>query len=126
MIRSAMRTVENRWEINNAIFAFGQFREPLENLVFGSRVQSRRGFVQDQELRIAKVSTRQGHFLPLPSGQVQPAFETAAQQLFVAFRQSPDNLIGKALLRGATNVGFGIEIDPSRPRCSDRRSSRTA
>ena len=106
--------------------AFGQFGEPLENFVFGARVQRSRGFVQNQQLRIAKISASQRYFLPFAAGKIEPAFEAAAQQLVVAFRQSPDNRIGQTLLRGATNVVLRNRDRSGRPRCSGARSSHTA
>ena len=45
-MRSAIRTVEKRWEIKNRHFPFGELLKVLEDFVFGLRIQGCRGLIQ--------------------------------------------------------------------------------
>ena len=82
-MRSAMRTVENRCEINSAILPAGQFGEALKHLEFAARVERRSGLVEDQHLRVAQVGAGQRDLLPFAAGKIDAAFEAAAQHLLV-------------------------------------------
>ena len=86
-MRSAMRTVENRWEINSAIFPVGQLGEALKNFVFAARIQRCGGFIENQQLRIAEIGSSQRHLLPFSAGEVDPAIKSPPQHLFVMQRQ---------------------------------------
>ena len=82
-MRSAMRTVEKRCEINSAILPLGQFSEAAENLKFAAGIERGSGFVENQQLRVAQVGASQGNFLPFSAGKIHAPVEAAPQHLFI-------------------------------------------
>ena len=89
--------------------AAGKIGEALEHLIFRARIERRRGFVQNQELGIAHVRASQSELLPLAAGEIGTAFKTPAEHLIVAARQTPDDCIGEALIRGLVDTRLVIE-----------------
>ena len=88
--------------------ALGKFGETLEDFKFAAGVEGRGGFVEDEELGVAEVSTGERDLLPLASGKFDAAFETAAKHLVIATLQLVDNRIGKALVSGEFDLSVGI------------------
>ena len=74
-MRSAMRTVEKRCEMNSAILPVGEFGEPLKHLILASRIQRGGGFVKNQQLRIAQVGASQRQLLPFAAGKIDATFK---------------------------------------------------
>src|SRR5713101_3329281 len=72
----------------------------LENLELAARVERRGGLVQNQKLRIAQISARQGNFLPLPAGKIQARLEAPAQHLFIASWQLRNHPVGQTFAGG--------------------------
>src|SRR5512143_3379453 len=80
--------------------ALAQFLEALEHLELRARVERRRGLVQNQELRIAHVGTRDRNLLPLASGEVDAGSKALAKDLVVSLGKLPYDLVCQAALRG--------------------------
>src|SRR5579883_271936 len=81
--------------------ALGQLREPAEDLVFRQGVQRGRGFVQDQNLRVAQIRARQSELLPLTTRKVHAAFKPAPEHLVQAVRKPVNDLQSAAFRRRA-------------------------
>ena len=103
-MRSAIRTVEKRCEISSAILPVRQFRESLEHLVLGARVERRRRLVENQQLRVAQVRAGQRHLLPLAAREVHAAFEAPSEQLIVALPAAAGSPASARLLRAASST----------------------
>src|SRR5260370_11534656 len=58
--------------------------QPLEQVVLGLRIQRRRWFVEEQDLRVAHERSRERDLLPLATRQVHPVVEPLAQRGVVA------------------------------------------
>ena len=97
-IRSAIRTVEKRWEMSRVIFPYSQVIEAFEYFIFSSRIERRRRFVKNQHLRVAKISARQCDALPFSSRKIDARLKTPPQHLIVSARQLCHNLVGQRLL----------------------------
>ena len=78
-MRSAMRTVEKRCEMNSAILPVGEFGEALEHFELAARIEGSSGLVENQQLRVAQVSPGQGELLPFAARKIDAGFETPAQ-----------------------------------------------
>src|ERR1019366_4561861 len=98
-IRSAMRTVENRWEISIAM------RARVSSLNrWNTSYSARASSVAVGSSRISNcgsryVSARQSELLPLAPGQIHATLETPAHHLVVPARQTVDHTFGQALHR---------------------------
>ena len=82
-------------------FSLGQFRKSLKDFLFTARIERCRGLIQDQQLCIPQIGTRQRHALPLSSRKVDTALKTASQLLLHSARKACDHFIRKAHLGGA-------------------------
>src|SRR5271155_2658352 len=78
-----------------------KFGKAVKYFELAARIECGSGFVENQQLRVAKISPRQGDFLPFATGKIDPLFEAAPKHLVVAVGESSDGLIGHALLRCA-------------------------
>src|SRR3954452_13277923 len=82
---NAVRHANRRETVRNQDrhLAGRKFDKALVNLEFGAGVEAGCRFVEDQNLCVPHVSTRQGDFLPLTSGQVYAALEAPSEHLVV-------------------------------------------
>src|SRR5215510_6644946 len=58
-----------------------QLLEPLEDLIFGSRVKRRSRLVQNKQLSVPHIGASEPYFLPLASRQIDAALKAPAQHL---------------------------------------------
>src|SRR5215472_2259293 len=93
--------------------ALNQLRETLKHFMLGTRIERRRWFVENQELRVAQVRTGQRNLLPLSSGQLNAALEAATEQLVVAIGQFLYQVLGIAFHRRRPNLKRVVgDLDP--------------
>ena len=90
--------------------SFREFGEALEDLKLGARVERGGGFVEDQELGIAHVGSRQRDLLPLPHGEVGAALKAAAEHVRIAIGQVGGHIGGERFLGGGFNPGQAGEF----------------
>ena len=96
-MRSAMRTVENLWEMNSAVLPAVSSAKRRKTLEFAARVERSRWLIQDEKLRVAQIGARQRQFLPLAAGKIDSRLEAAAQHLVVTPGKPLHHFIGQAL-----------------------------
>src|SRR5690606_20903245 len=70
-----------------------QLAETPEHFVLRTRIECGGGLVEDEELRVAHVSTRDRDLLPLAARQIHTRAEALADDLVVAVRQQRDHTI---------------------------------
>src|SRR4051794_23447867 len=92
-------------------FSLCQLSESLEHLVFRTRIECSRRFIQNQELGVPKVCTRKCKLLPFAARKIHTAFKSSAEQLVVSARQTLDHGISEALLRCGLNVALRVILD---------------
>ena len=66
-------------------FAFSQFREALEDLELAAGIECSSWFIENEQLRIAKIGAGESQLLPFAAGKVYARFKAAAKHLVVAF-----------------------------------------
>src|SRR3979411_2183894 len=59
--------------------SFGQLGKALKHFELTARVESRRWFVQNKQLRFAKIGAGERHLLPLATGELDSSLEAAAE-----------------------------------------------
>ena len=87
-----MRTVEKRCEISSAILPWVSSAKSVEDLALGSGIERGRGFVEDQQLRVAQIGPGQGDLLPLSAGEIHAAFKAPSEHLPITQRKPRDDL----------------------------------
>ena len=88
-----------------------EFGEALENLVFRAGVESGGRLIENQQLRVAKIGARQRQLLPFAAGEIDSAFEAAAEQLIVTSGKPANHRIGETFAARASMIA---SVDPGR------------
>jgi hypothetical protein len=79
-------------------FALGQFSKALKDLQFTFGIERGGGFIEDEQLRIAKIGAGESELLPFTARQIYAGFKAAAEHLVVASMQPRDDSRGEAFL----------------------------
>ena len=113
-MRSAPRTVENRWEMNSAVRARSASRRVANSSCSARGSSDGARLVQDHQRGVAVEGAGQGHALPLAARQVGAAGEQAGQHGVEAVRERVEHRLraGRGR-RGPHPRRLGRAVDPA-------------
>src|SRR5579863_783273 len=63
---------------------FSQFCEALKDFKFAAGIERSGGFIENKQLRIAKVGACKGQILPFATWQIEAGFKASAKNLVIA------------------------------------------
>lgn len=69
----------------NRQFVAREFGELFKDFMFRHGIKGRGGFVQDRDLSLPQIRSRQGDSLPLAAGKIDTAFKFPTENLFELF-----------------------------------------
>src|SRR5580698_3185256 len=79
--------------------AGSEFGEAAKYIKFAARVECSGWLIENEDLRVAQISSRQCDFLPLASRKVYALIEAPAEHLFVPAGKMSNNAVRHALSR---------------------------
>src|SRR5579875_216776 len=84
--------------------------EALEKIMLGARIQSRCWLVENQDLSVSQIRSRQGDPLPFAARELHAALKTDSQGLLEAFRQSANHSVSKAFPSRGSNSHLVVAV----------------